>query len=59
MQIGRLSPAYRGGMFALPQEATSLHFVKMVSANILANENASAADLINLPVENIYHKEIS
>lgn len=56
-QIGRTSPAYRGGMFALPQEATSLQFVKMIAAKMLESEGTKVADLIDLPTENIHHKE--
>lgn len=54
-QLGRKSPAYTGGIFALPQEATSLHFLKLVAANMLQTETRTAQDLIDLPVENIYH----
>jgi len=55
-QLGRTSPAYSGGMFALPQEATSLHFVKLLSAKMLETPDQSARDLVDLPVENIYHE---
>lgn len=54
-QLGRKSPAYVGGMFALPQEATSLHFVKLVAAKMLETEKQKAEDLVDLAVENIYH----
>jgi choline monooxygenase len=56
-QRGRISPAYNGGIFALPQEATSLHFIKLVAANMLQTEDCKAQDLLDLAVENIYHDQ--
>ncbi|MGI9283772.1 MAG: aromatic ring-hydroxylating oxygenase subunit alpha [Pseudomonadales bacterium] len=56
-QKGRASPAYSGGIFVLPQEATSLHFVKLVAANILATDEQRAEDLVDLEVKNIYHPD--
>ncbi len=54
-QRGRRSPAYVGGMFALPQEATGLHFAKLLAAKMLETDDKKAEDLLPLPVENIYH----
>ena len=57
-QLGRQSPAYIGGMFALPQETTSLHFIQLVAAKMLETDNRRAEDLVTLPVENIYHADV-
>ncbi len=54
-QIGRTSPAYRGGMFALPQEATSQHFVKLLSAKMLETVDTPVHEMVDLATENIYH----
>ena len=55
VQRGRTSPAFRGGRFSLPQEATSLQLQKMVAATLLAERNQRAADVVPLPILDIPH----
>lgn len=55
VQEGRHSPAFTGGVFAMPQEKTSLHFLKMVAANMLVDEGSLAGEVVDLPTEDIFH----
>lgn len=55
VQAGRHSPAFSGGIFALPQEATSLHFLKMVAARMVLQAGESAEGLVSLPTRDIFH----
>lgn len=55
VQRGRTSPAFHGGRFSLPQEATSLQFQKMVAAALLAERGQRAEDVVQLPTLDIPH----
>ncbi len=56
VQAGRHSLAFNGGVFALPQEKTSLQFLKMVAANMLRDERQMPDEIISLPTEDIHHE---
>jgi len=56
VQAGRHSPGFVGGVFALPQEATSLHFMRMIAARMVVASDESFEDIVSLPTENIYHE---
>ena len=55
VQEGRHSPAFTGGVFAFPQEKTSLHFLQMVAANMVRSDEQSPEDVVSLPTEDIFH----
>lgn len=57
VQQGRSSPAFDGGLFAPMQEATSLHFQKILALNFLKSLSPDhpAIKGARLPVENIHH----
>lgn len=59
VQRGRSSPAFRGGQFSIPQEATSLQFQKMVAAKLLAQAGQRGDDVVQLPTLDIRHPEES
>ena len=55
MQKGRASTAFDGGRFMPKQEATSLHFQKMLAKRMLGALEPSYQPPADLPVVNIYH----
>ena len=55
MQKGRSSAAFDGGRFMPKQEATSLHFQKMLAKRMLKALEPSYQPPADLPVANIYH----
>lgn len=55
MQKGRSSLAFDGGRFAPKQEATSLHFQKLVAKRMLEVLEPTYRPPEELPVVNIYH----
>lgn len=55
MQKGRSSTAFDGGRFMPKQEATSLHFQKMLAIRMLKALEPSYQPPDDLPVANIYH----
>lgn len=55
MQKGRSSTAFDGGRFMPKQEATSLHFQKMLAKRMLGELDPSYQPPADLPVADIYH----
>lgn len=55
MQKGRSSTAFDGGRFMPKQEATTLHFQKMLAKRMLKALEPSYQPPADLPVANIYH----
>ncbi|MDE0512957.1 MAG: aromatic ring-hydroxylating dioxygenase subunit alpha [Gammaproteobacteria bacterium] len=55
MQKGRSSTAFDGGRFMPKQEATTLHFQKMLAKRMLKALEPSYQPPAELPVANIYH----
>ena len=55
VQHGRHSPAFSGGQFYDPQEATSLQFQKMIAARILADGGKRPEDIVALETRDIAH----
>ena len=53
VQRGRHSPAFDGGQFVPAQEATSLHFQKMVAAAITTPEPERAQQIVALETRDI------
>ena len=56
LQQGRSSSAFDGGRFMPEQEATSLHFQKMIAKKMLAEIDPSYISQTEMPVTNIYHE---
>jgi len=56
VQRGRRSPAFSGGLFALPQETTSLLFLNLISARKLEDDQCLAAELVNMNTRDIHHE---
>ncbi|MEQ8264593.1 aromatic ring-hydroxylating dioxygenase subunit alpha [Pseudohaliea sp.] len=59
VQQGRHCPGFNGGVFALPQEATSLQFLRIVAARMCIGKDQTPQELIDLPVRDIRHQEVS
>jgi choline monooxygenase len=57
VQRGRISPAFHGGHFSLPQEATSLQFQKMIAAQLLTEPGQYPDEVAPLPTHDIWHPE--
>lgn len=55
MQKGRSSTAFDGGRFMPNQEATTLHFQKMLAKRMLKSVEPSYQPPADLPVANVYH----